>query len=86
MHVRKTGCNCGSTVMPPVAAVTWNDKLAKAAYDHSVEMKANDYFSHTGLMVPVPVSELRQQVIHGKRMEKILPKVMHRNKRLLMAG
>jgi len=47
--VRKTGCNCGNTAMPPVAAVTWNDKLAKAAYDHSVEMKANDYFSHTGL-------------------------------------
>ncbi len=47
--VRKTGCNCGSTAMPPVAAVTWNDKLGKAAYDHSVEMKANDYFSHTGL-------------------------------------
>ena len=46
--VRKTGCNCGSTAMPPVAAVAWNDKLAKAAYDHSVEMKANDYFSHTG--------------------------------------
>ena len=47
--VRKTGCNCGSTTMPPVTAVTWNDKLAKAAYDHSVEMKTNDYFSHTGL-------------------------------------
>ena len=47
--VRKTGCNCGATAMPPVPVVTWNDKLAKAAYDHSVEMKANDYFSHTGL-------------------------------------
>ena len=47
--VRKTGCNCGSTAMPPVPVVTWNDKLGKAAYDHSVEMKANDYFSHTGL-------------------------------------
>ena len=35
--------------MPPVAAVIWNDKLAKAAYDHSVDMKSNDYFSHTGL-------------------------------------
>ena len=47
--VRKTGCNCGTTAMPPVAIVTWNDRLAKAAYDHSVEMEANDYFSHTGL-------------------------------------
>jgi len=48
-NVRQTGCNCGSTTMPPVAAVTWNDKLGKAAYDHSVDMKSNDYFSHTGL-------------------------------------
>jgi uncharacterized protein YkwD len=48
-NVRQTGCNCGSTSMPPVAVVNWNDKLAKTAYDHSVEMKANDYFSHTGL-------------------------------------
>jgi uncharacterized protein YkwD len=47
--VRKAGCNCGSTAMPPVAAVSWNDKLAKASYDHSVDMKSNDYFSHTGL-------------------------------------
>ncbi len=47
--VRQTGCNCGTTTMPPVAAVAWNDKLAKAAYDHSSDMKSNDYFSHTGL-------------------------------------
>jgi uncharacterized protein YkwD len=47
--VRKTGCKCGSTTMPPVGAVSWNDKLAKAGYEHSVEMDANDYFSHTGL-------------------------------------
>ena len=48
-NVRQAGCNCGTTVMPPVATIAWNDKLAKAAYDHSVDMKANNYFSHTGL-------------------------------------
>lgn len=46
--VRKKGCTCGTTVMPPVGAVVWNDQLAKAAYDHSVEMNTQDYFSHTG--------------------------------------
>jgi uncharacterized protein YkwD len=45
-NVRKTGCNCGTTTMPPVTALTWNDKLAKASYDHSVEMKNNNYFVH----------------------------------------
>ncbi len=47
--VRLAGCNCGSTTMPPVNALTWNDQLGKAAYDHSLDMKNNGYFSHTGL-------------------------------------
>jgi uncharacterized protein YkwD len=47
--VRKKGCTCGSTLMPPVGAVVWNDQLAKVAYGHSVDMNTHDYFSHTGL-------------------------------------
>ena len=47
--VRHTGCTCGTTAMPPVAPVTWNDQLAKAAYDHALDMNQNNYFSHTGL-------------------------------------
>lgn len=44
--VRAKGCTCGATAMPPVAAVSWNDQLAKAAYDHSLDMKINNYFNH----------------------------------------
>lgn len=51
---RTTGCTCGTTVMPAVAPVTWNDQLGKAAYDHSVDMKANAYFSHTALSGATP--------------------------------
>ena len=47
--VRKSGCTCGTTTMPAVGAVVWNDQLAKAAYDHSVDMNTQDYFSHTGV-------------------------------------
>lgn len=47
--VRTKGCTCGTTVMPAVGTLTWNDQLAKAGYDHSVDMNKNDYFSHTGL-------------------------------------
>ena len=47
--VRQIGCSCGSAVMPPVAAVTWNDQLATAALNHSNDMVSNNYFSHTGL-------------------------------------
>jgi uncharacterized protein YkwD len=48
-NVRKTGCTCGSTAMPAVAPVTWNDLLEKAALQHSADMNKNNYFSHTGL-------------------------------------
>lgn len=51
---RTTGCTCGTTVMAPVTPVTWNDQLGKAAYDHSVDMKANTYFSHTALSGATP--------------------------------
>ena len=46
---RAKGCTCGTTVMPPVDALTWNDELAAAAYEHSSDMNTNNYFSHTGL-------------------------------------
>ena len=47
--IRKSGCTCGTTMMSPVAAISWNDQLAKVAYDHSKDMLQNNYFSHTGL-------------------------------------
>jgi len=48
-NVRQSGCTCGSTVMPPVAPVTWNDQLTIAAFNHSNDMFLNNYFSHAGL-------------------------------------
>ncbi|MGZ5135717.1 MAG: CAP domain-containing protein [Flavitalea sp.] len=48
-NIRQAGCTCGSTVMPPVAPITWNDQLATAALNHSNDMYTNDYFGHAGL-------------------------------------
>ena len=48
-QVRQTGCTCGTTIMPPVPVVTWNDFLEVAAYNHAYDMYTNNYFSHTGL-------------------------------------
>ncbi len=45
--LRRQGCNCGATAMPPVATVTWNNLLANAAFDHSKDMEQKSYFSHT---------------------------------------
>lgn len=44
---RQTGCTCGTTVMPSVNPVIWNNQLSQAAYDHSKDMLAQNYFSHT---------------------------------------
>ncbi len=53
-NVRQTGCNCGSTVMPPVSPVSWNDLLAQAALNHSSDMQKNNYFNHNGLNGSTP--------------------------------
>lgn len=45
---RKKGCNCGNRYFAPATALTWNNQLEKAAYDHSKDMFQNRYFSHTG--------------------------------------
>lgn len=56
---RAKGCTCGTTVMPPVPALTWNELLAKAAYDHSVDMKTNNYFSHTSISQTKPGDRIK---------------------------
>lgn len=47
-EIRAKGCNCGSTYMPPVAPLIWNDKLEKAALVHTVDMITKNFFEHTG--------------------------------------
>ncbi len=45
---RKSGCNCGSTQMPPVGTVVWQAQLESVALKHSQDMEKQNYFSHTG--------------------------------------
>ncbi len=46
---RATARTCGTTSMPAVSPLAWNDRLFSAAARHSGDMAANNYFSHTGL-------------------------------------
>jgi uncharacterized protein YkwD len=46
--VRQTGCKCGDTYYKPVPAVSWNAQLEEAAYNHSLNMQADNFFSHVG--------------------------------------
>lgn len=46
-EVRKKGCRCGETWYPAAPPISWNDLLEKAALNHSVDMNAKSYFSHS---------------------------------------
>ncbi len=58
-EARQSGYTCGGVKMPAVEPVTWSDKLAKAAYDHSEDMVAQDYFSHTSKDGRSPADRIR---------------------------
>ena len=47
-NVRQAGCTCGTTVMPSVPVLSWNNNLAAAADIHSLDMNSNLFLSHTG--------------------------------------
>ena len=44
---RTAGRVCGTAILPPVAAMRWNDVLFSAAARHSQDMATRNYFSHT---------------------------------------
>lgn len=46
--VRARGRKCGTKHFAAAKPVVWNDKLAIAALDHSIDMAVNNHFDHTG--------------------------------------
>jgi uncharacterized protein YkwD len=44
--LRRTGCTCGATYMPPVKPLQWNDTLANAALAYARDMSTHNYFGH----------------------------------------
>jgi uncharacterized protein YkwD len=46
--IRSKGCSCGETYHPPAPSVRWNNKLEKAAQNHSNNMNSQIFFSHIG--------------------------------------
>jgi uncharacterized protein YkwD len=60
--LRQSGCTCGSTQMPPVKPLIWNDTLAQAALAHARDMDANDYFNHIS---PGGTSPIQRAIMLG---------------------
>lgn len=44
--LRRSGCNCGTTYMPPVGELQWDQHLQLAAERHAEDMYYHDYFNH----------------------------------------
>ena len=53
-QLRKTGCMCGSTFMPPVAQLQWNKPLELAAQTHATDMYSKNYFDHISPTGSIP--------------------------------
>ena len=47
--LRFRGTRCGNIIMQNVSLLKWNQSLANAARDHSIDMAGNNYFNHTSL-------------------------------------
>jgi uncharacterized protein YkwD len=47
--VRKNGCKCGNTYMPPVQPLSWNNLLEGSASGHARDMYRRKYFAHVSL-------------------------------------
>lgn len=46
---RASGANCGASGnFGPTTALTWSNSLSTAAANHSLDMQANNFFSHVG--------------------------------------
>lgn len=56
---RASGATCGSTMMPAVGPLTMDATLRTVARQHSADMAANGYVSHTGLDGRTPDQRIR---------------------------
>jgi uncharacterized protein YkwD len=48
-QIRSSVHTCGTLTYAAAPPLTWNTKLFNAAAEHSADMAANNYFSHTSL-------------------------------------
>ena len=56
---RARGGTCGTEQMPAVGTVTWDDRLARAAERHAMDMAVNDEIGHTGTDGSTPTDRAR---------------------------
>ena len=70
--LRAEGCSCGNDIMPPVAPLTWNSLLAKAAEAHAKDMYTRRYFEHIS---PEGVSPIQRASAQGYQGTTVLENI-----------
>lgn len=63
--LRSSGCNCGTTYMPPVRHLQWNEYLELAAQHHADDMYHNNYFNHISLTGSSPIQRAEEAGYRG---------------------
>lgn len=64
-RLRRNGCNCGATYMPPVPPLQWNKHLELAAQHHADDMFHNNYFDHISPNGDNPIQRAEQAGYQG---------------------
>jgi uncharacterized protein YkwD len=60
--------DCGEMgVFDPAPALTWDDRLGNAAYEHSNDMAQSDTFSHTGSGTASDITAVEQDLGRGSK-------------------
>jgi uncharacterized protein YkwD len=71
-QARSVGRICGSASYVATTPVTWNDKIATAAFKHSSDMAAKGFLSHTGSDNSLPGDRLvREGYVWSKYGENV---------------
>ncbi len=63
--LRKKGVKCGKEKMPPVAPLSYNEKLRRAARKHAKDMGKKRYFSHDSKDGSGPLERIEDQDYQG---------------------
>ena len=65
-NLRKSGCKCGESYMPPAPALSWNTLLEQTAAQHAQNMVEKGFFSHISPEGTSPIQRAQQAGYKGE--------------------
>ncbi len=76
--------DCGSEgIFDPAPALSWNDRLGNAAWEHSYDMAQSDTFSHTGSGEKSDITAQQMHLGHGSNFRDRIENQGYNNYRII---